>query len=124
MLEHGYVARVERPHGIPRARRQVRAVIAGAPVYRDAEIDERIVVELDGRMFHDSTTARDRDMERDLDASVVGRTTVRLGWGQVFDRPCSTAQKIGQLLAVHGWTGGLRRCGTSCSVSGNFPVTW
>jgi hypothetical protein len=114
VLEHGYLTRVERPHGLPRAHRQLRAVTVSGPVYRDAEVLARVVVELDGRLFHDSATARDLDLERDLDATLDDRHTVRLGWGQVFDRPCSTASKIGRLLALHGWDGRIRSCGPSC----------
>ena len=57
-----------------------------------------------------STTARDRDLERDLFAVVGGATTGRVGWGQVFDRPCVTAELVGILLTQRGWTGTLKRC--------------
>lgn len=118
VLEHGYLTRVERAHGLPSARRQLRALTVSGTVYRDVELTDRLVVELDGRLFHDSTAARDRDMERDLDASLDGSTTVRLGWGQVFDRPCTTAAKVGQLLVLDGWTGRVHPCGPACSISG------
>ena len=55
-LEHGYLNRVER-------------------VYRDAAYTEHVLVELDGRLFHDSTGARDRDFDRDLVALVGGKVT-------------------------------------------------
>lgn len=102
VLEHGYLTRVERAHGLLHAARQVRATASLGIVYRDAEYAGSLVVELDGRLFHDSATARERDFERDLDAAVDGRSTVRLSYGQVFDRPCSTADKIGALLRRHG----------------------
>jgi hypothetical protein len=124
VLEHAYLRDVERAHGLPTARRQLRVVAAGtATTYRDADIAGMVVVELDGRLFHDSSDARDRDMERDLDAVLDGRTTVRLGWGQVVQRPCGTAAKIAHLLTMRGWTGRIVRCGPSCTASGNFPVT-
>ena len=72
------------------------------------------MVELDGFMFHNSPSSRDADLERDLDAAVAGKGTVRLGWGQVFGRPCRTAGKIGRLLAARGWTGTIQRCGPDC----------
>lgn len=118
VLEHGYLDQVERAHGLPTARRQLRAATASGIVYRDAEIAELLVIELDGRLFHDSSLDRDRNMERDLDASLEGRTTVRLGWGQVFDRPCSTAGKVGQLLVAKGWAGHVRPCGAACKILG------
>jgi hypothetical protein len=109
-LEHGYLARVERPHGLPVARRQFRETLKG-PLYRDVYYEEwAAIVEQDGRLHHTSTLARDRDLERDLDAFATDRVTARLGWGQVFDRPCSTAAKIGAGLQARGWTGAVRRC--------------
>jgi hypothetical protein len=115
VLEHGYLTRVERPHGLPRAERQAGGASSSGMLYRDATY-ERLVVELDGRLFHDTTLARDRDFERDLDTALDGLDTRRLSWGQVFDRPCSTAAKLGGLLRLRGWTGTLRRCGPDCGV--------
>ncbi len=116
-LEQGYLARVERPHGLPRGHRQPAAWSTGR-IYRDVEyVDHGLVVELDGRLFHDSASARDRDLDRDLDAAVGGRTTVRLGWGQVFDRGCATAARVGSLLRQRGWTGEVTPC-PACSGAG------
>lgn len=120
VLEQGYLARVERAHGLPRGHRQAAAWSAGR-IYRDVEYAEHgLVVELDGRLFHDSAAARDRDLQRDLDTAVDRRTTVRLGWGQVFDRGCETAVRIGSLLRQRGWDGELTRC-PACAATG---VPW
>ena len=109
-LEHGYLTKVERPHGLPEASRQARDATRG-PIYRDVDYDPvPLLVELDGRLFHDNAVARDRDLERDLYATVDGHTTARVGWGQVFERPCLTAELIGALLIQRGWAGALRRC--------------
>lgn len=109
-LERGYLDRVERPHGLPCADRQVRESIKGA-LYRDVVyVALGGIVELDGRLFHTSVLGRDQDLERDLDAVVLDRVTARLGWGQVFDRSCSTAHKVGAALNRLGWTGRVRRC--------------
>jgi len=76
---------------------------------------------LAGRSWHDGPGARDRDLERDLDAVAgAGRTTVRLGPGQVFDRPCLTAAKVAAVLTAHGWTGTLERC-PHCPDDGPVP---
>ncbi|MCV7391124.1 type IV toxin-antitoxin system AbiEi family antitoxin domain-containing protein [Mycolicibacterium porcinum] len=115
VLEHGYLVRVERPHGLPRAARQKRSASSLGVCYRDAEYGERLVVELDGRVFHDSATSRDADFERDLDAAVGGRSTVRLSYGQVFDRPCQTAGKIARILHRHGIAVAGRPCGPGCA---------
>lgn len=112
VLEHAYLTRIERPHGLPRAERQQRAGTATGIVYRDAVVGER-VIELDGRFWHDTAEQRDRDFERDLDVAVEGRDTVRLTWGQVVGRPCSTAGKLSVLLERDGWPPG-RPCGSDC----------
>ncbi|TNM40497.1 hypothetical protein FHP29_10655 [Nocardioides albidus] len=39
-----------------------------------------------------------------------GAGTVRLGYGQVLGRPCSTAAKIGRILQRQGWTGEVTVC--------------
>jgi len=105
LLEHGYLDRVERPHGLPRGQRQIGASSRG-PIYRDVTyVEQGLVIELDGRLFHDSSEARDADLDRDLDAAVDRLQTVRIGWGQVYDRPCVTAQRIGALLTARGWVG-------------------
>ena len=110
VLEHGYASRVERPHALSRATRQVAASARG-PVYRDVTyVAQSFVVELDGRLFHDNATARDKDMDRDLDAALDGLSTVRVGWGQVYRRPCLTAERIGRLLQRNGWESAPTTC--------------
>lgn len=110
VLEHGYLNRVERAHGLPRGDRQVRASAHGT-IYRDV-LYRRFgeVVELDGRLHHDNAAGRHRDLDRDLAARVDSLTTVRLGWGQVFGTPCRTAAQIATLLHQGGWSGEMHRC--------------
>lgn len=116
VLERGYLERVERPHGLPGADRQVPASARG-PIYRDVEYASYgLVVELDGRLFHDNARARDSDLDRDLLAAVEGRHSLRLGWGQVFDRPCVTAELVGNLLLKRGWEGPVLPC-SDCALS-------
>ncbi|TXH22987.1 MAG: hypothetical protein E6R06_15875 [Mycobacterium sp.] len=114
VLEHGYLNRVERAHGLPRATRQVRSTTSAGVSYRDAEYGERLVVELDGRLFHDSASARSKDFERDLDAAVDGRSTIRLTYRQVFDHACQTAAKVAQVMRQHGMTVQGHSCGPDC----------
>ncbi|MDY6810921.1 MAG: hypothetical protein SW127_18225 [Actinomycetota bacterium] len=111
VLEHGYLTRVERVHGLPTPSRQEPTGV-GRHGFRDIDYAElSVIVELDGRMGHDDAAARDRDMERDLDAVVdADKVTLRVGWGQVFDRPCVTAAKIARVLQRRGWTGSVVRC--------------
>jgi hypothetical protein len=112
VLEHAYLVRVERAHGLPVGRRQLVARPDGRRVERDVVYEpfDRIV-ELDGVLVHNTTLTRDADLDRDLTAAAVeGRETTRLGWGQVVGRPCWTAEMVALLLNRHGWTGAFRRC--------------
>jgi hypothetical protein len=115
VLEHGFLVHVERPHRLPRAERQRPVRSAQGLVYRDADYGP-LLVELDGRLYHDSPSARDRDLERDLDAAVGNHSSIRLGWGQVFRRPCSTAAKLAVVMRHHGLVVKPRPCGPSCPV--------
>ncbi|MBS4751347.1 type IV toxin-antitoxin system AbiEi family antitoxin domain-containing protein [Nocardioides sp. zg-ZUI104] len=109
-LEHGYLHRVERAHGLPAGARQV-LVPGRSRAYRDVEyVGLGTIVELDGRMHHSGIPHRDRDMARDLEAAQDDRLTVRLGWGQVYGGQCRTASAVGAILAARGWRGTLRRC--------------
>lgn len=112
VLEHGYLDLVERPHGLPVGKRQAVRDLGNGRVYRDVDHpDLGVRVELDGKLFHTSTQDRDRDLERDLDAVVAeDGTTIRLGFGQVYDRPCATAAKLAIVLNRRGWTGLANPC--------------
>jgi hypothetical protein len=117
VLEQGYLRQVERAHRLPRAERQTRVTATMGVIYRDASYPT-MYVELDGRLFHDNPAQRDRDLDRDLDAAVDGRSTIRLGYGQVFDRPCLTAARLATLLHQRGWRGQACPCGPTCPVGG------
>ncbi|MFC6696202.1 hypothetical protein [Nocardioides daphniae] len=109
VLEHGYLTRVERPHGLPRGRRQ--ATIPGMRAHHDVLYEQaKVVVELDGRDFHSLAHDRYADLARDAAAAAAGHLTVRWGWGQVFHTPCETAARMADLLRQRGWVGVARRC--------------
>ena len=112
VLEREYLRAVERAHGLPRGQRQPVGRTGGRKTYRDVLYRGfGVVVELDGRAFHDNARARDRDAERDLDAVADAETlTVRLTYGLVFRSPCRTADRIGRLLRRRGWRGKPSRC--------------
>jgi len=115
VLEHRYLTRVERPHGLPTASRQRRVKVGRRPAYRDVEyLGGALVVELDGRLGHDRTEDRWADLDRDIDSVIAGATSVRLAWGQVLDA-CRLASAIGRLLRAVGWQGQVRPCGQACS---------
>lgn len=116
VLEHRYLTRVERPHGLPTAKRQRRVTVGRTAAYRDVEyLGLSTVVELDGRLGHEETNDRWNDMDRDLDAAGAGRTTMRIGWRQVED-PCRSAAAVGAMLRVQGWVGDVRRCSPDCAL--------
>lgn len=124
VLEHGYLHRVERGHGLPRGARQHRDRSSLGAVYRDVLYRQfGLVIELDGRSFHAELGRHDQDLDRDLDAMVSTLSGVRIGWGQVFERPCLTAVRIGELLRLGGWRGEVRRCGPGCRLTTSSPAT-
>ncbi|MFD1859578.1 hypothetical protein EHW97_00275 [Aeromicrobium camelliae] len=118
VLEHGYLVRVERPHGLPAAQRQRVVATGSGRRYRDVDYGP-ILVELDGRQ-HGETKAD--DLTRDLDAAVSGQATIRLGWKHVFGEACATADRVAALLQRFGWTGRPDRCGQRCVVGRNAAI--
>ena len=83
LLEHRYLTRVERPHGLPTAKRQRRVRPGRTSAYRDVEyLRLSAVVELDGRLGHEETLDRWDDLDRDIESVLEGDTTMRLGWRQ------------------------------------------
>ncbi len=115
-LEYRYVRDVERAHGLPPSTHQVRVVIDGRAVYRDAYYEEyRLAVELDGRLAHPDEE-RWRDSRRDVQAGVRGIYTARYSWRDVYGHPCETALLQAQLLRQLGWPGTPVPCSARCPV--------
>jgi predicted transcriptional regulator of viral defense system len=121
VLEYRYLRDVERAHGLPRSKHQVRVVIDGKSAYRDAYYEEyQVAVELDGRMSHPDEE-RWRDNQRDVKAGVRGVVTYRYGWREVAGNPCGTALQQAQILRRHGWKGTPKPCSKSCPVGREWP---
>jgi hypothetical protein len=112
VLEQGYLHRVERAHGLPTGERQAHSTATGQSTYQDVRYRKQgVVVELDGRAFHDSPNERDRDALRDLaELSRSGLVTTRVTYGLVYVDACRTAALIADLLRQRGWRGRLRTC--------------
>jgi len=115
-LEYRYLRDVERAHGLPRSRHQVRVVIDGKTVYRDAYYEKyKLAVELDGKLAHPDEE-RWRDSHRDNQAGAEGILTARYGWRDVYGHPCETALLQARILRKRGWTGQPRPCSPACPV--------
>jgi hypothetical protein len=112
VLERGYLHRVERAHGLPAGERQTHSTATGHSTYQDVRYRKQgVVVELDGRAFHDSADERDRDALRDLaELSRSGLVTTRVTYGLVYGDACRTASLIADLLRQRGWRGRPRCC--------------
>jgi hypothetical protein len=116
VLEYRYVRDVERAHGLPPSRHQVRVVIDGRAVYRDAYYEEYLLaVELDSRVAHPDEE-RWRDSRRDVQAGAKGIYTARYSWRDVYGNPCGTALLQAQILRQRGWTGAPIPCSARCQV--------
>jgi hypothetical protein len=103
-------ARLRRTHGLPQGRRQWRRVADGAE-YLDVFIPEFDVhVELDGRLGHDATRERWRDMRRDNRSVIAQLRHLRYGWADMIDRPCQVAAEQAEVLRQQGWRGRFKRC--------------
>jgi predicted transcriptional regulator of viral defense system len=123
VLEYRYLRDVERAHGLPRSRHQVRVVIDGRSAYRDAYYQEyRLAVELDGRLAHPDEE-RWRDSQRDNKAGAQGIQTARYGWRDVYGHACETAVLQAQILRRRGWSGTPRPCSADCPVGREWPRT-
>jgi Protein of unknown function (DUF559) len=116
-LELRYVNGVERPHGLPEARRQVRLTSGGQVRYLDNLYDQaRLVVELDGQAYH-PPEQRWADSHRDNAHASRGLLTLRYNWADITNRPCAVAAEIAGLLRDRGVVVEWRRCGPACTAN-------
>lgn len=122
VLEHGFLDRVLRPHGLPLpSRLQAPARGRRGREYRDARFDDLAThVELDGR-HHDGAEQKDLDADRDLQDLASGLVAPRLRYAQVFGWPCRTARLLADLFALRGWTGSAHPCSAGCEVGAGTP---
>ena len=105
VLEWQFNVMVAKPHGIVALTRQIRLTRRGrVDVWFE---DFGVIVELDGRQFHDA----DRDARRDNEhALVAGAVSLRFTWRQVIHEACEVARIIERALRLRGWEGGIRAC--------------
>ena len=111
-LEYRWIKQVERPHRLPPPTRPYR-MLSGA-VADGAYEEFRILLELDGRRYHDGER-RFRDWRRDNLSSEDDWLTLRYGWHDTVVDPCETAGNLYRVLRRRGYGSRLGRCGR-CSV--------
>lgn len=77
--------RLVRAHGLPEPRRQVSLGDARGMIGRVDFVfdDARLIVELDGRRFHEPRAVASEDLQRDLRLTAMGWRVVRLDWWQL-----------------------------------------
>ena len=98
LLEYRYVHRVERPHGLPAARRQARIRQRTGNEYLDNLYQEYgVCSELDGTAAHPADEQW-RDKRRDNANAVHGIVTLRFGLLDLGDRSCQTAADVAAVL--------------------------
>lgn len=112
-LEIAGVRRILKAHGLPIGRGQVRERVNGSVVLRD-RIVEGLIIEFDGRLGHADPAGRFRDLDRDNDATLTGRPTLRFGWTNVHENPCRAADKVAVALSRMGKQVAFSRCGPHC----------
>jgi hypothetical protein len=115
ILEHGYLYKVERPHGLPKGTRQWRTQSGASSRYEDVRYEEYgVIVELDGQKAHPDGE-RWRDTRRDNASATNGLVTLRYTYADVMERPCEVADEVARALARRGYTGAAHRCGPTCA---------
>jgi hypothetical protein len=107
-MELRFVRDVERAHGLPSATRQMRTAASRRDVHDVAYPEQRVLVELDGRLWHE-WGSRTVEGLRDRRSAADGWLTVRAFWMDVL-RPCSLAVEISAILRTRGWQDSLHRC--------------
>ncbi|UDY24529.1 type IV toxin-antitoxin system AbiEi family antitoxin domain-containing protein [Nocardioides sp. Kera G14] len=115
VLEHGFLTRVERPHALPTPTRQA-ARQDGAQRRDLAYAEFGLVIELDGRLNHESWKAGNRDAARDLADLVAGQSVLRLRWQQVMEQSCETALQLARVLWSRGCRVVPQSCGPNCAI--------
>jgi hypothetical protein len=110
VLEYRYVRRVERPHGLPAARRQARIRQHFGNKYLDNLYEPYgVCVELDGTAAHPEDEQW-RDKRRDNANLFGGIVTLRFGFPELGDHRCESAAFVAGVLRSHGWLGTPYSC--------------
>ena len=119
LLEYRYVRRVERPHGLPTARRQARIRQRTGNRYLDNLYEEYgVCVELDGTAAHPEDEQW-RDKRRDNANLFSGIVTLRFGFPELGEHRCESAAYVAAVLRSRGWPGSAHPCSRpACAFQG------
>jgi hypothetical protein len=85
-LEDAFLGLLRR-HGIPEPERQFEPPWDPRRRVDFARRQDRLLIELDGRVWHSSAADRERDRKKDERAAEAGWRTVRITWVDVHDAP-------------------------------------
>ena len=103
--------RVLGAHGLPQGVGQRRLHLNRNDPIVDVFYEEYgVILEFDGRLWHDTTARRNRDMRRDRLATVNDIVTLRFNWNDVRYGQCESAIEIATLLKRRGWQGEMKPC--------------
>lgn len=117
VLEVRFVRGVLRPHGLPEG---VGQHGSSAGCHDRFFPEQRLVVELDGRLGHAGWVGQQRDSRRDRRAGAEGLFTTRGYWTDVVGTPCRFAAELAALLGSRGWLGRPLNCPRpDCRVAGS-----
>ena len=122
VLEYRYVRRVERPHGLPAARRQARIRQRTGNRYLDNLYEPYgVCVELDGTAAHPADEQW-RDKRRDNANTLQEILTLRFGLRDLDEQRCETAVAVATLLSRRGWPGSPHPCvRPACAIRAGKP---
>jgi very-short-patch-repair endonuclease len=88
-----------RRHGLPPPARNVHMTIGALEIEADCVWHEqRLIVELDGRAFHDTAAAFESDRARDRALAVHGWTVIRVTWRQLKREERQLARDLRAML--------------------------
>jgi hypothetical protein len=102
-IEARYRDHVERPHGLPAGVRQLRRDGGGRERHDVGYREQRVLVELDGRLGHEGFEAQINDGRRDRRGAGGGWLTLRAFWPDVAVTPCVLAGEVGAVLIDRSW---------------------
>lgn len=82
-------------HGV----RQLPVQLGSRVVYLDLAFErERVVVELDGALYHDGRVNRERDMRRDAALTALGWVVLRFSYQRMYEEPEAIRTEVAAVL--------------------------